>query len=124
MHNNTGRLVPLIWLLLDSQSTVDLISNPMMLLNIRKVRSEDTVHVHCDSGVKVVDRVGNLTCYRTVWYEPTGIDNILSMLRPTNKFRVIFDSESGNVFRMVLPDRKVKFQLSPNGLYYFDVADR
>ena len=25
---------------------------------------------------------------------------------------------------MVLPDRKVKFQLSPNRLYYFDAADR
>ena len=25
---------------------------------------------------------------------------------------------------MVLPDRKVKFQLSLNGLYYFDAADR
>ena len=25
---------------------------------------------------------------------------------------------------MVLLDREVKFQLSPNGLYYFDVTDR
>ena len=25
---------------------------------------------------------------------------------------------------MVLPDREVKFQLSPNGLYYFDAEDR
>ena len=25
---------------------------------------------------------------------------------------------------MVLPDREVKFQLSPNGMYYFDAADR
>ena len=25
---------------------------------------------------------------------------------------------------MVLPDREIKYQLSPNGLYYFDVADR
>ena len=25
---------------------------------------------------------------------------------------------------MVLPDREVKFQLIPNGLYYFDAEDR
>ena len=25
---------------------------------------------------------------------------------------------------MVLPDREIKFKLSPNGLYYFDAADR
>ena len=46
------------------------------------------------------------------------------MSRATKKFRVIFDSEGENLFRMVLPDREVKFQLSPKGLYYFDVADR
>ena len=46
------------------------------------------------------------------------------MLRATKKFRVIFDSEGGNLFRMVLLDREVKFQLSPNGLYYFDAEDR
>ena len=84
--NGTRRTVPLTWLLLDSQLKVDLISNPRMLLNIRKVRSEDAICVHCNSGVKVVDRVGDLTGYGTVWYEPTGIANILSMSRVTKKF--------------------------------------
>ena len=46
------------------------------------------------------------------------------MSRATKKFRVIFDSEGGNFFRMVLRDRGGKFQLSTNGLYYFDAADR
>ena len=46
------------------------------------------------------------------------------MSRATKKFRVIFDSEGGNFFRMVLPNREVRFQLSPNGLYCFDASDR
>ena len=54
MHNDTGRAVTLTWLLLDSQLTVDLIANPKMLLNIRKVRGEDSIRVHCNSGVKTV----------------------------------------------------------------------
>ena len=37
MYNATGRAVPLKWLLLDSQSTVDLITNTRMLVKIRKV---------------------------------------------------------------------------------------
>ena len=37
---------------------------------------------------------------------------------------MIFDSEGVNFSRMVLPDREGIFQISPNGLYYFDVADR
>ena len=60
MHNATRRAVPLTWILLDSQSTVDLISNPRMLLNIRKVRSEDAIRMHCNSGVKVLERVIDL----------------------------------------------------------------
>ena len=124
MYNDTGQAVPLTWILLDSQLTLYLITNLRILLNIRKVRREDTIRVHYNSGVKVVDRVGYLPGYGTFWYELTGIANILSMLRVTKKFRVIFDSEGGNFFRMVLPDREVKFQLSPNRLYYFDAADR
>ena len=124
MHNDTGWAVPLTWLLLNSQSTVDLIANPRMLLNIRRVRSEYAIRIHCNRGVKVVDRIDDLPGYGTVWYEPTGITNILSMSMATKKFRVIFDSQGGNCFRMVLPDREVKFQLSPNGMYYFYVEDR
>ena len=124
MHNATGRAVPLTCLLLDSQLTVELTPNPRIFLNIRRVRSEDTIRVHCNRSFKFVDRVGNLPGYRTVWYELTGIANILSMSRATKKIPAIFNSEGGNFFRMVLPDREARFQLSPNGMYYFDVADR
>ena len=115
MQNDTGRAVPLTWLLLDGQSTVDLITNPRILLNSRKLRSEDAIRVHCNSSFKFVDRVGDLPIYGTVWYESTGIANILSMSRGTKKSQVIFNSEGGNFFRMVLPYREVRFQLSPNG---------
>ena len=80
--------------------------------------------MYFNSGVKVVDRGGDLPGYGTVWYEPTWIANILSMSMATKKFWVLFDSEGRNFFRMVLPDREVRFQLIPNGLYYFDAAYR
>ena len=68
MHNVTEWAVPLTWILLDSQSTVDLIANPKMLVKIRRVRGQDAIWVHCNSGVKIVYRVGDLTGYGTVWY--------------------------------------------------------
>ena len=74
---------------------MDLIANSKMLVNIRKVRVKDAIWVHCNSRFKNVDRVGDLPGYRTVWYKPTGIANILLMSRETNKFRVGFDSEAG-----------------------------
>ena len=69
MHNATGRAVPPTWLLLDSQSTMDLIANLKMMLNIRKVWVKDAIWVHYNSGFKIVDRVGDLPVYRTVWYK-------------------------------------------------------
>ena len=95
-----------------------------MLVNIRKVRGEDAIRLHCNSSVKIMGRVGNLPGYGTVWYELTGIANFLLMLRTTNKFRVVFDRKGGNCFRMVLPERGVGFKLSPNGIYNFNVRDR
>ena len=103
---------------------MDLIANPKMLVNIRKVRGEDAIRVHCNSRVKIVDRVGDLPGYGTVWYKPTRIANILSMSRAKNNFPVVFNIEGRICFRMVILDREVSFHLSPNGLYYFDTADR
>ena len=95
MQNNTGRAVPLTWLLLDSKLTVDLIANTKLLVNIRMVREKGAIQVYCNSGVNIVNRVSDLPGYGTVWYKPTSIANILSMSRATKKFWVIFNSEGG-----------------------------
>ena len=83
MNNNTGCSVPLIWILLDSQSIVDLIANKKMLENISTVLVKESIRVHCNSGVKIANRVSDLPGYGTVWYKPTGIANIFLMSRAT-----------------------------------------
>ena len=96
MHNATGRSVPLTWILLGSQSMFDLIANPKILLNIRKMWDRDAIQVHCNSRTKILNRVDDLPGYRTVWYEPTGIANIISMSWATKQFWVVFDREGRN----------------------------
>ena len=86
MHSANGWAVNLTWLLLDSQLMLDLIANPKNLLNTRMVRGKGAIHVHCNIRVKIVERVGDLPGYRTVWYKPIGGANILSMSRTTEKF--------------------------------------
>ena len=66
MNKNTGCSVPLIWILLDSQSIVDLIANANILVNIRKVRGKDAIRVHYNRRVKIVYRVSDLPGYGTV----------------------------------------------------------
>ena len=65
------------------------------MVNIRKLRGEDSIRVHCNSEVNILDRVGNLPGYVTVWYEPTGIANILLILKVTKKFQVVLTAREG-----------------------------
>ena len=102
---------------------MDLIANHKMLVNIRVVQEKDEILVHCNRGVKIVKNTNNLPGYENVWYKPIGIPNILLMSRVIRIFRMVFDSEGGSFFRIVLPDREVRFHLIPNGIYYFDAAD-
>ena len=94
------------------------------VVNIWAVQDEDAIHVHCKNGANIVNQIGNLPGYKTVCYEPTVIANILSMSRVTRKFRVVFDSEEGNLSRMVLLYRELRFQLIPNVLCYSGAIDR
>ena len=65
-QNATGQVVPLTWNLPGSQSTMNLIANPKMFVNIRNVHGKDAILVHCNSRFNIVDRVGDLPGYGTV----------------------------------------------------------
>ena len=86
------------WILLDSQSTVDVFYNVRLLRNIRKVNR--TLDIHCNAGVVSTDMVGYLPGYGTVWYHPTGIANILLLSRSSKIFTIKDDSANGNEFHM------------------------
>jgi len=58
--------IPKTWILLDSQSTVDVFSNPHLLTNIRT--SKTTLTLHCNAGKAIVQQKGDLKGYGTIWY--------------------------------------------------------
>ena len=124
LHNNTSSALLLKWILLNSQRTVDLIANANILVNIWTVRDEDAIRVHFNSRVKLVNQACDLPRYGTVWYKATGIENILSMSRMNRRYQIVFDSKVGKFLRVILPNREIRFQIIPNRLYYFDVADK
>ena len=95
LSQNKGK-ININWVLLDSQSTVDMFSNPHMLSNIR-VASE-TVDIHCNAGMRTVNMIGDLNGYGTIWFDPKGIANILSLHRVIDRHHVQFDSRSDNNF--------------------------
>ena len=107
--------LPHIWLLLDSKSTIDIIVNKLMVSNIKK--SESLITFHCKSGLQKVEYTADLIRYRRVWYDTKSIKNILSLSYATRRYQVVFDSEDGNCFSIMLPWRKVVLNMSTNRLY-------
>jgi len=79
LHNGTKGRVPKTWILLDNQSTVDVFHNAALLTNIRK--NKTYMDIHCNAGVTSTNMIGELSGYGTVWYQPKGIANILSLAR-------------------------------------------
>ena len=129
LHGSTGEFtfsqqevkdrIPESWILLDSQSTMDMFVNPQLLKNVRE--SDQVLTVHCNAGARKTRMVGDLPGYGTVWLDPQGIANILSLRRVKEKYHVAYDSSAENAFIVTKPDGTVfRFNESDTGLYYLD----
>ena len=111
------------WILLDSQSTVDVFCNPRLLSNARDAKRQ--LVLHCNSGMTMVTKKGDLKGYGTVLFHPEGIANILSLSNVSKKYCVTYDSgnkdEQGLVVHKEDGSKRV-FRPSKNGLYYSNIA--
>ena len=83
------------WLMLDSCSTLNLISNKSWLLDLHEV--DTAMHIHSTRGVSVTCKMGYLGNYPTpVWYLAGGHVNILSLRDVTRHYRVTMDTAVEN----------------------------
>ena len=102
MHDQThiktrhGGHLPMEWVLLDNQSTIDVFVNHRLLRNIRQIGQY--MYIHCTARLTRTNLVGELPGYGTVWFHPDGIANILSLSRVKTKYRITFDSDENNKF--------------------------
>ena len=121
LKQSKGSTVSKDWILLDSQSTVDVFYNAQLLRNIRKFSR--TLDIHCNAGVASTDMVGDLPGYGTVWYHPTGITKILFLSRAIKIFIITYDIANGNKFRMHKENGEDRlFRQSENGLYFWNAC--
>ena len=90
VQKKEGGIVDRNWVLLDSQSTIDQVSNPAMLTNIRKV-----------------------TLSIMLKHSPYGIANVLSLNGAKKRHQVTYDSEDhGGVFQVHTNEGIVEFKPS------------
>jgi hypothetical protein len=116
--NSDGR-VTATWILLDTQSTVDVFYNKKLLKNIRRYTTG--MEIHCNAVTTTTHMIGEFPGYGTVWYHVDGIANILSLSRISKHYRVTFDSSNGNEFIIHKDDGKThRFRQSEKSLYFMD----
>ena len=63
--------------LLDSQSTIDVIVNADLLKNVQ--RSDKSIRIHSQAGMSVVNEIGDFGSIKNVWLDRNSIAKILSL---------------------------------------------
>eukprot|EP00957_Ditylum_brightwellii_P029232 2209214-Ditylum_brightwellii.AAC.1 len=84
------------WVLLDSQSTVNVFCNAKLSRNIHK--ADRALDIFSNAGQSTTGLIGDLPGFKTVWYQHDGIANILSLSNVQENHQVTYDSEQGNCF--------------------------
>ena len=98
------------YVLLDNQSTVNQIANHNLLDNIRKTKNPITVH--CNNGSSYTNLEGDLGGM-TVYHNPYGIANVLSLNSTKAKHRVTYNSwDCDGVFKVHTKEGIVEFKPS------------
>jgi hypothetical protein len=112
--------IPPTWLLLDNQSTVNVLCNANLLDDIHEV--EDEMEITSNSGSNITSQMGTLPGYGQVWHDPNGIVNIVSLSQVKERYHVRYDNDH-NVFVVTKPDGTIyEFIELNSSLYYYNLA--
>ena len=101
------------WILLDSQSTVDIFMNK--LKNIMQKR------LFCYIVMQYVNKVGDFPGYGTKWFYEDGFANILSFNNVKKKYCMTYDSSACDCFEVHKVDFTKCLFMPKMGLFYLSV---
>jgi hypothetical protein len=108
-------------IILDSQSTMDLLCNAALASKISKSRSN--MRLKSNGGIMVVTRKATMEGYnKTVWFSTRAITNIIALRNFINQYRVTYDSDDLMfvVHRESESKPNIKFKMHKSGLHYYD----
>ena len=113
--------IPASWILLDSQSTVSIFVSESLVENVRPC--DAVLELHTNGGLQLTQHIAEYPGFGTVWFNPHGLANILSLAAVRRVRRVTMDTDIEPAILVHRPDgtvlRFVEFQ---SGLYFYDTA--
>eukprot|EP00957_Ditylum_brightwellii_P075208 5715496-Ditylum_brightwellii.AAC.1 len=68
-----GGIINQNWVLLDSQSIVNVFYNAKLLTNIKKAGR--SLEIYSNGGQSSTDLIGDLAGFKAVWFQPDGMAN-------------------------------------------------
>jgi hypothetical protein len=110
VQKKEGGVINKNWVLLDSQSTLNQVSNPALLSNIRRVKNPSIIHCNAGSTSSILEgEFGSVM----VKHSPHGIANVLLLNEVKQRHRVTYDSHNrGGVSQVHTEEGIVEFKPS------------
>ena len=118
-----GRKINPNWILLDSQSTINIFNNRKLFKYIRACHEGETVRCYCNGGYQDTSEIGEVDGIGMVYYNKKSLANILSLSHIDNMYRVTYDSTKEKAFIVHNTNSgDKKFIRSAGGLHYYDTS--
>lgn len=122
LNNTHSRPVPTSWILLDTESTVNVFNNKKFVRNIHTV--SERLRIYGTGGHLDVSQKAELPGFGLVWFHPDCIANILSFAEVEDRFIINYVQAQHAFFVKNTSGQSLKFDRIPPGrMYYLDTAN-
>jgi hypothetical protein len=110
-----------MWILCDSESTIDIFKNKSLLMNIRKTKKP--IRLKGIKGKTIeIEEEGDLLGYGPVYYHVQVTANVLSLFNMAQRFQsIMYNNKICDAFLVTRDDGTImEFVPSAEGLYYYN----
>ena len=123
MNENGGKAIKEMkeYIILDNGSTLSLFGNPKLIEGIQE--SKTTLELATNTGTKCSNQEADMPGFGRVWYDQDAITNIFGFADLVKKYRITYDSDKEDTFLVHMPNKTIKFERSPEGLYQYKMPE-